>query len=45
MGSQNITHNPGFYFSIGAQVLVTLVLLGLPGVLLELGIKSRGVYG
>jgi hypothetical protein len=29
MGSQDITHNPSFYFSIGAQVLVTLVLLGL----------------
>jgi hypothetical protein len=28
MGSQDITHNPSFYFSIGAQVLVTLVLLG-----------------
>jgi hypothetical protein len=29
MGSQDITHNPSFYFSIGAQVLGTLVLLGL----------------
>jgi hypothetical protein len=41
MGSQDITHNPSFYFSIGAQVLVTLVLLGLVIVGIVVAIRAK----
>ena len=41
MGSQDITHNPSFYFSIGAQVLVTLVLLGLVIVGIVIAIRAK----
>jgi hypothetical protein len=41
MGSQDVTHNPAFYFSIGAQVLVTLVLLGLVIVGIVIAIRSK----
>jgi hypothetical protein len=41
MGSQDITHNPSFYFSIGAQVVVTLVLLGLVIVGIAVAIRAK----
>jgi hypothetical protein len=41
MGSQDITHNPGFYFSIGAQVFVTLVLLGLVIIGIVIAIRAK----
>lgn len=41
MGSQDITHNPSFYFSVGAQVLVTLVLLGLVIVGIVVAIRAK----
>lgn len=41
MGSQDIAHNPSFYFSVGAQVLVTLVLLGLVIVGIVIAIRAK----
>ena len=41
MGSQDITHSPSLYFSIGAQVLVTLVLLGVAIVGIVIAVRAK----
>jgi hypothetical protein len=41
MGSQDVTHNPSFYFSIGGQVLIALVLLGLMIVGIVIAVRAK----
>ena len=41
MGSQEITHNPSFYISIGVGVLITLVLLGLVVVGIVIAVRAK----
>jgi hypothetical protein len=41
MGSQQITHNPSFYISIGVEALITLVLLGLVVVGIVIAVRAK----
>jgi hypothetical protein len=41
MGSQEITHNPGFYITLGLQVLVLLGLLGLVLVGIIIAVRAK----
>jgi hypothetical protein len=41
MGSQDVTHNPTFYISLGVQALITLVLLGLVVVGIVIAVRAK----
>ena len=41
MGSQDITHNPSFYISLGVEALIALVLLGLVVVGIVIAVRAK----
>jgi len=41
MGSQDITHNPSFYVSLGVQALIAVVLLGLVIVGIAIAVRAK----
>lgn len=41
MGSQDVTHNPTFYITLGVQALITLVLLGLVVVGIVIAVRAK----
>ena len=41
MGSQDITHNPSFYISLGVEALIALVLLGLVIVGVVIAVRAK----
>ena len=41
MGSQDVTHNPTFYITLGVQALITLVLVGLVVVGIVIAVRAK----